>query len=56
MYSMNIKITPILLAGGEGKRLWPLSRKNYPKQFIDVKDGINLFQNTLQRIGLQIQY
>jgi mannose-1-phosphate guanylyltransferase/mannose-6-phosphate isomerase len=51
MYSMNIKITPILLAGGEGKRLWPLSRKNYPKQFIDVKDGINLFQNTLQRIN-----
>jgi mannose-1-phosphate guanylyltransferase / mannose-6-phosphate isomerase len=46
-----MKITPILLAGGEGKRLWPLSRKNYPKQFIEVKDGINLFQNTLQRIN-----
>ncbi len=45
-----MKITPILLAGGAGTRLWPLSRKNYPKQFIKVNSESNLFQNTLQRI------
>ena len=27
------EITPVLLAGGLGTRLWPLSRKSYPKQF-----------------------
>ena len=45
-----MKITPVLLAGGAGMRLWPLSRKNFPKQFIKVKTESNLFQNTLQRI------
>lgn len=45
-----MKITPVLLAGGAGTRLWPLSRKNFPKQFIKVKTENNLFQNTLQRI------
>ena len=45
-----MKITPVLLAGGAGIRLWPLSRKNSPKQFIKIKTENNLFQNTLQRI------
>ncbi|MFY2823911.1 sugar phosphate nucleotidyltransferase, partial [Ruegeria sp. MALMAid1280] len=29
-------ITPVLLCGGSGTRLWPLSRKSYPKQFVPL--------------------
>ena len=32
------KIIPIILAGGTGSRLWPLSRKSFPKQFINLLD------------------
>ncbi len=42
-------IIPIILAGGKGSRLWPLSRETYPKQFIPLIDGENLFQLTLDR-------
>ncbi|OPX63220.1 MULTISPECIES: mannose-1-phosphate guanylyltransferase/mannose-6-phosphate isomerase [unclassified Methanoregula] len=38
----------IILAGGVGTRLWPLSREHYPKQFIQL-DGPSLFQQTVQR-------
>ncbi len=38
----------IILAGGVGTRLWPLSREHYPKQFIQL-DGLSLFQKTYQR-------
>lgn len=46
-----IEIHPIILAGGSGTRLWPLSRKFYPKQFIKLAEfgGTSLFQNTLKR-------
>lgn len=39
----------IILAGGAGDRLWPLSRKNYPKQFINMKGDNSLFQETITR-------
>ena len=39
----------IILAGGSGTRLFPLSRKNYPKQFINLLDGESLFQKTVKR-------
>ncbi len=39
----------IVLAGGAGNRLWPLSRKNYPKQFVNLKNGHSLFQETIVR-------
>lgn len=39
----------IVLAGGAGNRLWPLSRKNYPKQFVNLKNGHSLFQETIAR-------
>jgi len=38
----------IILAGGVGTRLWPLSREHYPKQFIQL-DGPSLFQQTVER-------
>ena len=44
-----MKIKPVILCGGAGTRLWPKSKKNLPKQFIDF-GGWNLFQRTLQRI------
>ena len=43
------KIVPIILAGGVGTRLWPLSRKSYPKQFRKISDAPSLFQQTAQR-------
>ena len=43
-------ITPIILAGGSGTRLWPLSRGSYPKQFLNFFGDKSLFQNTLRRV------
>lgn len=42
-------ITPILLCGGSGTRLWPLSRKSYPKQFADILGEESLFQASARR-------
>ncbi len=43
-------ITPVILAGGSGTRLWPLSRKSYPKQFADLGKPDTLFQATVKRL------
>ncbi|MEM9796045.1 MAG: mannose-1-phosphate guanylyltransferase/mannose-6-phosphate isomerase [Pseudomonadota bacterium] len=43
-------ITPVLLCGGSGTRLWPLSRKSYPKQFAPIVGDESLFQGTLRRL------
>ena len=40
----------VILAGGSGDSLWPLSRKNYPKQFMNFKEGRSLLQETVVRI------
>lgn len=43
-------LVPVILAGGVGSRLWPLSRSRYPKQCIDLQgQGLSLLQATLQR-------
>ena len=42
-------ILPVLLAGGSGNRLWPLSRKSYPKQFSTLLGGDTLFQSSAKR-------
>ncbi len=44
------KIFPVILAGGSGTRLWPLSRKTFPKQFIKLIGNRSLFQETLLRM------
>jgi mannose-1-phosphate guanylyltransferase/mannose-6-phosphate isomerase len=44
-------ITPVILAGGSGTRLWPLSRKSYPKQFADLGQADTLFQATVKRLA-----
>ena len=39
----------LVLAGGIGERLWPLSRKNFPKQFIELQKNHSVFQETIAR-------
>ena len=45
------KLRPIVLAGGLGKRLWPLSTDDEPKQFIPLFGDYSLFDLTLQRLN-----
>ncbi len=44
-------ITPVLMAGGSGTRLWPTSRKSYPKQFATFFDEYSLFQRSVLRMS-----
>ncbi|MCC8194531.1 MAG: NTP transferase domain-containing protein, partial [Deltaproteobacteria bacterium] len=44
------KLCPVILSGGSGTRLWPLSRELHPKQFIPF-DGDTLFGRTLERVA-----
>jgi len=44
-------ITPVLLCGGSGTRLWPLSRKSYPKQFVPLIGEETLFQASAKRLS-----
>ncbi len=43
-------INPVILTGGSGSRLWPKSRKNYPKPFIRLTKDHSLLQTTIQRL------
>jgi len=43
-------LTPVILCGGSGSRLWPLSRTHYPKQFLKLFSEQSLLQATLQRL------
>ena len=44
-----MKTTNVILSGGVGSRLWPLSRKSRPKQYLPIFEGQTLFQKTVQR-------
>jgi len=44
------QIQPVILAGGTGTRLWPLSRELYPKQLLNLTEDISLLQATIKRI------
>lgn len=46
----SLNICPVILAGGGGTRLWPLSRDHYPKQFLSVIGERTLLQQTLTRL------
>jgi mannose-1-phosphate guanylyltransferase/mannose-6-phosphate isomerase len=47
----SAKITPVILCGGSGTRLWPLSRKSFPKQFVPLVGNKSLLQLTLERVA-----
>jgi mannose-1-phosphate guanylyltransferase/mannose-6-phosphate isomerase len=49
-----IQVTPVILCGGSGTRLWPLSRSGFPKQFLVLsgdESSQSLFQQAVQRIN-----
>jgi len=48
---MALRIVPVIMAGGKGTRLWPLSRATAPKQFIQFVGDRTLFQATLTRVS-----
>ena len=43
-------VVPVILSGGSGTRLWPLSRTFYPKQFLSLINETSLFQDTIMRL------
>lgn len=46
-----ISVCPVILCGGSGSRLWPLSRTGFPKQFLCLTGEESLFQQTVKRLG-----
>lgn len=44
-------ITPVIMAGGSGTRLWPLSRAGHPKQFLALNGDITMLQKTAERLS-----
>jgi len=51
-----VSICAVIIAGGFGARLWPLSRASHPKQFLPLHDNVTMLQSTLKRLdGLDIQ-
>ncbi|MDO9215703.1 MAG: sugar phosphate nucleotidyltransferase, partial [Lacisediminimonas sp.] len=49
---LSDKMTPVILCGGSGTRLWPLSRKSFPKQFVPLIGDKSLLTLTLERVGM----
>jgi mannose-1-phosphate guanylyltransferase/mannose-6-phosphate isomerase len=46
-----MKIVPVILSGGSGTRLWPLSRKQYPKQYLPLASDNTMLQETILRLN-----
>jgi mannose-1-phosphate guanylyltransferase len=53
---MSAQIVPVILAGGQGTRLWPMSRSARPKQFLPLVGETSLFQASLQRVADPARY
>jgi mannose-1-phosphate guanylyltransferase/mannose-6-phosphate isomerase len=51
-----MKIIPVILCGGSGTRLWPLSRRDYAKQHVPILGGESPFQRTLRRVADRTLY
>ena len=49
-------IVPVILAGGQGTRLWPMSRAARPKQFLPLTGPTSLYQQTLRRVADPSRY
>ena len=49
--SKSISVLPVIMAGGSGTRLWPLSRAGYPKQFLVLTGETSLFQQAAERLA-----
>ncbi len=47
----KIQVQPVIMAGGSGTRLWPLSRAGYPKQFLVLSGNTSLFQQAAERLA-----
>ena len=47
----KIDTQPVIMAGGSGTRLWPLSRAGYPKQFLVLNGNTSLFQQAAERLA-----
>jgi mannose-1-phosphate guanylyltransferase / mannose-6-phosphate isomerase len=48
---MNKRIVPVIMCGGVGTRLWPISRENRPKQFVPLAGSTSAFQHALRIVG-----
>ena len=55
MNSVNLAISPVIMCGGSGTRLWPLSRSQFPKQFSSLVNNTSMLQDTLARLPVQHQ-
>ncbi|MFC3716973.1 mannose-1-phosphate guanylyltransferase/mannose-6-phosphate isomerase [Luteimonas soli] len=51
MSGQDLRLLPVLLSGGSGTRLWPLSREAYPKQFLPLAGEHTMLQDTWQRVA-----
>src|SRR5215471_9349104 len=48
---MSVQIVPVIMCGGAGTRLWPVSRESMPKQFVALVGQGSTFQQVLERIA-----
>src|SRR5437660_9122529 len=47
----SVSVIPVVMCGGAGTRLWPVSRESMPKQFVPLVGERSTFQQTLQRVA-----